>query len=61
MNRDEGLSRIRAARERYLRAVLVWRRESHASEAKLRAAEHELAQTLAQLFCAREAMQRCAG
>jgi hypothetical protein len=46
------LSRIRVVRERYLLAVVAWRRERDVAEAKLRAAEHELAQSLAQ-FVAR--------
>jgi hypothetical protein len=54
---DEIICSIRAARERYLLAVLEWRRERDASEAKLRIAEHELAQSLAQLFCAPEVTQ----
>jgi len=54
---DHVLSKIRAARARYLLAVVKWRRERDASEAKLRAAEHELARSLAQLFCATEATE----
>jgi hypothetical protein len=47
---DEIISRMTAAREQYLRAVVEWRRERDASETKLRAAEHELAQSLARLY-----------
>lgn len=41
---------LRTERERYLRAIIEWRRERDASEAKLRAAEHELAQSLARFY-----------
>ena len=58
---DELVTRIRAAREQYLRSVLEWRRERDASEAKLRAAEHELARSLAQLFCVPEVTELRAG
>lgn len=58
---EEILSRIKAARELYLLAVVEWRRERDASEAKLRAAEHALAQGLAQLFCAPEITKLRAG
>jgi hypothetical protein len=60
-NPDEALSRIRAAREQYLRAVVEWRHERDVTEAKLRAAEHELSQSLAQLFRAPGITQLRAG
>ena len=47
---DEIVSRVQAVRVRYLDAVIRWRAAREDADAKLREAEHELAQGLAELF-----------
>jgi len=46
-NPDEMVSKIRAARVRYLEAVVRWRAARDEAERNLKAAEHDLAQSLA--------------
>lgn len=45
------IAKLKTARVRYLEAVVEYRRERDAAESKLRVAEHELSQGLAELFC----------
>lgn len=46
-NPEEIISKIRAARVRYLEAVVRWRAVRDEAEKNLQAAEHDLAQGLA--------------
>lgn len=47
----ELTAKLKTARVRYIQAVVDYRRERDAAEAKLRAAEHEFSQAMAELFC----------
>lgn len=47
---NDIVAKLKDARERYLEAVIRWRAAREEAEKNLQAAEHDVAQSLAELF-----------